>query len=196
MPARLYTAPASEPVTLAEAKAQLRLEHSYDDTFVTTLLTVARQWVEEYCRRGLVTQTWDLILDGFPDTDDTLEDGGTELPFGALASITSVTYYDAANASQTLAASYYAADTTTTPGRIRLKPDQEWPDTYARYDAVTVRYVVGTAAASVPKPIHQAMLLLISQLYEHRTPVVTGTITAKVDLTLEALLSPYRLVRL
>lgn len=186
---RLVTAPAVEPVTLAEAKAHLRLETTADDAYVATLVTAARQHVEEHCWRGLVTQTWELILDAFPGADSV------ELPRGVLAGISSVTYIDADGASQALAVTEYDADTRSVPGKLRLAYGKSWPSARSQWNAVVVEYIVGTAAADVPVPLKQAILLLVSQMYEHRTPEVLGTIVSKVDFAVDALLRPYRLTR-
>ena len=37
-----------EPLTLADAKAFLRVEHNLDDSYITSLITVARSFVEEF----------------------------------------------------------------------------------------------------------------------------------------------------
>ncbi len=97
MPAQLITPPATEPVTLAEAKVHLRLETALDDDYVTALISAARQYTEQVCWRALVTQTWELVLDSFQG-EDTLELGArgrrvvgsmgtgfTELPRGNLS---------------------------------------------------------------------------------------------------------------
>lgn len=186
---RLVTPPIAEPVTLAEAKAHLRIEHALDDAYIGTLITAARQHAEEVCWRAFVTQTWELVLDGFPSTDDI------ELPKGKLASITSVTYIDDDGASQVLAAAEYETDTVSMPGRLVLAYDATWPATRDAWNAVAVRYVVGEAVGAVPAPVKQAILLLVSQLYEHRTPEVIGATIAPVQFAVDALLRPYRLVR-
>lgn len=193
MPVRLITAPASEPVTRAEAKAHLRIDSDLtsDDTYVDTLITAARQWAEEYCWRGFVTQTWELVLEEFPSADCPIE-----LPKGNLSTITSVKYIDVNGVEQTWASANYVKDDTVEPGFIRLAYDIDWPsDARDQWDAVKIRYVVGWAVGSVPTPIKQAILLLVSQMYEHRVPEVTGTIVSKVDFAVEALLRPYRLAR-
>lgn len=183
MISRLVTAPAAEPVTTAEAKTHLRLEHALDDTYVGTLITAARQWAERHCWCGFVTQTWEVVLSEFPCEDEI------ELPRGALASITSISYVDADGETQTLSTDVYEADTKSTPGMVRLKYDQSWPYTRDHWSAVTITYVVGTAAGSVPGPVKHALLLLISQFYENRTADLVG------GPAVEALLEPYRLVR-
>lgn len=60
MPAVLLTAPAAEPVTLAEAKAFLRLEHGAEDDLVARLIAAAARQVEQATRRVLVAQRWRL----------------------------------------------------------------------------------------------------------------------------------------
>ena len=187
MRTRLVTPPALEPVTLAEAKAHLRLEGAEDDAYVTALIQAARQHVEEVCWRGLVTQTWETVLEGFPFCAEL------DLPGGNLGSIASVTYVDATGAEQTLATSVYEADTLSVPGRLLLAYGESWPATRCQWNAVKARYTVGWAVADVPAPIKQAILLLVAHFYEQRNPEITGTIVSKVEFAVDALLAPYRL---
>lgn len=201
MPVRLITAPALEPVTVAEAKSHLRLESTLDDADVARLIRAAREYVELVCWRGLLTQTWELSLDGFYG-EDTLELGSRntgrirrlsyiELPMGELQSVSSVKYLDMNGALQTLAGSEYDVDLVNVPGRLRLAYGKSWPATREAWNAVRITYVVGwSAAGGVPEAIKQAMKLCISQMYETRLPSPTGTSTT------DALLEMYRLVRL
>jgi uncharacterized phiE125 gp8 family phage protein len=186
---RVATPPTAEPVTVEEAKAHLRLEGNAEDSYVQTLIQAARQHVEETCWRGLVTQTLEGVLSGFPD--DALE-----LPRGRLASVDSVTYVDTAGVLQTLPSSEYQVDTTSEPGRLLPAYGRSWPSTRRQWDAVRVRYTVGWPVAEVPAPIRQAVLLLVANMYEHRTPEVTGSAVSPVRFAVDALLGPYRLVRL
>ncbi len=203
MPIELITPPASEPITLAEAKDHLRLESDLDDAYVEVLISAARSHVEQACWRAMVTQTFDLVLDGFRGEDLA---GAPmpcrpylELPRGNLGEIVSVIYIDAAGAEQTLSTSAYEVDTVSRPGRIRLAIGQEWPSTQSpKWDAVRIQYTVGwDFVAEVwqgPTPLRQAMLLLISQMYEHRTPEVFGS-TSQIQFAVDSLLRPYRLAR-
>jgi uncharacterized phiE125 gp8 family phage protein len=184
---RQIVEPATEPVTTAEAKAHLRIEHSLDDDYIDVLIKAGRQYLERIAWGGFVTQTWELVLDLFPSGEEIL------LPKGKLASVTSVTYLDLDGVEQTWASSNYEADTTSRPGKLRLAYQKTWPITRSRWNAIVIRYIVGQAVADVPAPIKQALLLLVSQMYEHRTPEITGTIVSKVDFAVNALIAPYRL---
>lgn len=201
---RLITAPTYEPVTLAQAKAHLRIETTADDATVTQLIAAARMYTEKVAWRGLCQQTWERVLGAFPCEDTT------RLPKGHLATlpdagdppvpvspVTYVKYLDANGVRQTLATSVYEVNTgdANTPGSVVLKYNQQWPSTRDRWDAVVIRYVVGWAEGAVPPPVMQAELLLISQMYEQRTPEITGTIVAQVRFAFDALIAPYRFRR-
>lgn len=222
MPVRLVTPPASEPLTLAEAKAHLRLDTALDDDYVTSLIAGARHYVEQVSWRGVLPQTWELVLPGFLGADrfelgdssrrnfslpvgyewSSVDRGYRfldylELPRGETSSLTSVKYIDPDGVQQTLDPSVTSLDNITMPARLRLAYGQSWPMTRDQWDAVRIQYVVGWASASaVPMPVKQAMLLIISQLYENRTPEVATRALQKVDFSVDALLQPYRLVRL
>ncbi len=180
----LVTAPASEPITLAEAKAQLRVDATDENDLITALIVVSREYCEGYLHRKLISQTWDWSLCDFPR--------GFALPFLPIASVTSVKYYDTANAQQTLSAAYYQTDLNATPARIHLAYGYAWPSTYERSDAVVVRFAAGYAnAAAVPQAIKQAMLLLIGHWYRSRE--AAGTRVDEIPMGVQALLFPLRL---
>ena len=105
----LTTAPTVEPVTLAELQAHARVDDSEVDAYLTALIAGARQWVEEWLQRQLVTATWTLTLDCFP------RDGIIELPRPPLLAVTTVNYYDVDRATQLLAAATYHVHAHTGP---------------------------------------------------------------------------------
>lgn len=220
MPERLTSPPGTEPVTLAEAKSHLRLDDALDDADVSRLIQAAREYVEEACWRGLITQSWELVRPTFAG-DDTLELGsrgisygepnpftftrprqGTgqlpwiELPRGQLQSVTSVKYIDGAGVQQTLAVTEYSVDTVNVPGRIRVEYGKTWPITRSQWDAVRIVYVVGWAnAAAVPSALKQAMLILIATMYEYRTDEISERVLSKVGFSVSSLLATHRLSR-
>lgn len=186
---KLVTAPAEEPVTSAEAKAHLRVTTADEDTLIASLIIAAREFVENHTHRRLITQTWDWVLDSFSAHC-------LEVPHAPLQSVSSITYVDTAGATQTLGTSLYTVDAKTDPGRVQPAFGESWPSTREVLNAVTVRFIAGYGlAASVPQAIKQAMLLLIGHWFENREAVVTGTISTGVQMTVDALLAPHRVVR-
>ena len=55
--------PALEPVTLAEAKAHMRLGHDSEDALIAGLIRAARDEVERTTGTALIDQDWRLALD-------------------------------------------------------------------------------------------------------------------------------------
>lgn len=183
----LTTPPAEEPIDINEAREHLRVDTVEDQVLIEGYIRGARSWVEKYIGRGLLTQTWTYRQDTF--TDEIV------LPMAApLQSITAVKYYDTAGDLQTLASSYYVADTSSVPGRLRRAPDQVWPAIQSdRELGVEITYVVGwTSAALVPAHIKLAILLLVGDLYENGTNTIVGTISSELPMGAKALVAPER----
>lgn len=165
-------APATEPVTLAEAKSHLRVDGTDDDTLITELIKGARQLVEGNTGRSLITQTWRLTLDRFPRNDEAIQ---LERP--PLISVESVQYVDTNGATQEMATADYIVDTSHVQGEVALAYDKTWPDTRAQRNAVLVNYTAGYGAASaVPEALKAAIKLRLGDLYENREASVIGTI--------------------
>jgi hypothetical protein len=64
----LLTPPEGEPLSLDEAKAFLRVEHSDDDEVIAALVSGARGHVESQTRRALITQHWRIVADAWPES--------------------------------------------------------------------------------------------------------------------------------
>jgi len=174
-------APASEPITLTEAKAHLRVETDFteDDAIIGTFISAARESCEARTGRQLVTATYALRLGGFPCGDSI------ELPKPPLVSVTSITYVDTDGTTQTLSTDVYEVDPYTTPGRVVLKYAQVWPVTRSQRNAVTIAFVAGYEpteedVSTVPTLLRQGMLMRIAHWYENREETITGTIIASV----------------
>lgn len=162
-------APATEPITTAEAKTHLRISHTDDDTYIDTLVKTARLTLENIVRRAFVTQTRISRYDAFPDV--------FEHQRAPLVSVTTLTYTDTNGDSQTLGASFYTVDANTDPGRIVPAYGTFWPSTRDIPNAVVLTYVCGYGAASaVPETVKTCLKRLVSHWYDNREPVVIGTI--------------------
>tara|TARA_R100000458_G_C8228917_1_gene211186 strand:+ start:276 stop:896 length:621 start_codon:yes stop_codon:yes gene_type:complete len=197
---KVTTGPASEPISTAEAKTQLRIDGSSEDTLIGEYIKAARGLLERQMRRAFITQTITLKLDKFP-TDDgkprkSLEQGfggnGTILlPRSPAIAITSVQYVDTNGATQTLSSSLYEVDTTSEPARLHPAYDEDWPDTREIENAVTVTYTAGYGAASdVPEELRLAIRLLVGVYFEQREAISTMN-WQEVPLGLQALVAAY-----
>lgn len=176
---------ATEPVTLVEAKAHLRVTGIDDDTLIGTLITTARQFVENFTNRALITQTWEWRLDRFyPWT--------LIVPMAPLASVTSIQYVDGNGDTQTLALTEYTVDAKSDPARITPAYGKSWPATRYHINAVTITFTAGYGTASaVPSPIKQALLLVLAEMYERREAAIAGAPIIEIPLGVKALLMPY-----
>ena len=182
---KLITGPATEPLTLAEAKLYLRVDSTSEDDLITALIKAARLQVENKTYRMLITQTWDLILDK-KDLNESL----IQIYKQPITAISSVKYYDVNNTEQTMSASDYQTEVSSNPAKVQIIT---FPQIYDRLGAVTIRFVAGYAnAGAVPQDIKQAMYFLIGHLYENRQAVVTGTQVNEMPMSVEYLLEPYR----
>jgi len=184
MALKIATPPTTEPVTSTEAKLHLKVDATTDDTLIANLITTARETVEAIARRALITQTWDLLLDEFPEGDELL------IPFPPLQTISSVQYTNQNNVTATFASSNYAVDTYSEPGRIKLVYGAAWPgDILYTLNGVKVRFIAGFgAAAAVPLKYKQAILLLLGHWYANREEVIAGANLSEIPFGVNALL--------
>ena len=164
--------PASEPLTLSEAKLQIRTPsgQTADDALLYSYIRTARETAEDYMARGLFTQTWQLNLGGFYTT--------MLLPMAApLQSVTTVQYYDTTGTLQTLSSTIYDVDTISRPGRITLAANQAWPGLQSdkRVGRVIVTYVVGwTTIDLIPERIKQGIRFYLGYLTHDREGLDDG----------------------
>jgi uncharacterized phiE125 gp8 family phage protein len=213
---KLVTPPAAEPVTLDQAKKQLRVDADMtdDDTLIQGLITAAREYCEGFQGRAYVVQTWELVLDAWPTNSmpatayhdhriPVSPNGRIDIPRPPLQSVASVIYTGQGGNKVTLDPNAYIVDTDSEPGRI--VPATQWPSVeLVKAGGIRIRFVagypVGTGTspdpvANVPYSVQAAILLLITHWYENRVPVVTERGTpSEIPLTVESLLWMDRVV--
>lgn len=178
MSLQLNTPPAAEPVTLDQAKAWLRVESGGDeDALISALISAARARAEWHTGRAFVTQGWTLWL----DRAETC----IVIPLPPLQAVESVTLYRHDDSAVMLE----AGDYTVGGSRVMLK----MPSFGLRpVNAAAIAFTAGYGDASdVPADIAQAILQIVSALYEHR-----GGEPAPTPDSALALLAPYRILKI
>jgi len=188
---KIITAPTSEPITLAEAKAQIRVTHDNEDTYISRLITVARQSAETITGRALAYRTMELTLDVFPEV--------IVLPYPPVEEVVSIKYTDSDDIEHTLDIDDYIVHTDM-PTKIVPAYNTDFPSVELKpIGAVKVRYKAGYKADGddpefiLPEEIKQGILLLISNYYEYREDILSrGHIPKAVPFGVNALLTPYQ----
>src|SRR5438094_4704069 len=153
----LVTGPATEPITLAEAKAHLRVDFTDDDALIAALITAAREAAETFMRRAILPQTWDLLLDGECGAAFGPLVAVTEIeiviPRPPLIAVSFVKYTDLGGAVQTWDPTLYVVDAPTGPkaksGRLRPAYLQPWPVILPVMNAFQVRFQGGYTAPAI-----------------------------------------------
>lgn len=177
----LVITPPEPLVTLAEAKAHLRVTTGDEDVLIEGYIAAACAWIDGpngWLGRSLADQTLEVWGSGF---------GACErLPYGPVTNITQVKYVDPTGNELTLAPEAY----TLAAGHLTLAHGASWPAVRGDAEGVRVQYVAGTNP--IPPQARQAVLLLVGQWFRNRMSVVVGTISSELPFGVEALLSPLR----
>ena len=183
MPSILVTPPAVEPVSLAEAKAHLRITHGDEDAIISTLIIAARRHAEAHTGLALVSQQWRHYRDDWPD------DGTVALPLAPLLSIDEVAVYGDDDVKAVVDPAHYYADAASRPPRLLLRGSRVWARPGRIGNGVAILLTVGFgAAAAVPAELRQAVLQLVAHWYEHRGHANPPP----APLTAATLLAPFR----
>lgn len=183
---RIVTDATWEPVSVADARANSRIDISDDDALLLRMIRAARERAEAYTGRTIPQKTLRLAMDSFPVK-------GWWLPGAPVQSVTSVLYKDTNGNDATLSTSLYDVDTYSEPGRIVRAWQAIWPNYRLVANSVRITYVAGyTAATAVPEGIKSAILLMAGTLYQNREDV--GDVQRyKMPRAAEDLLEPYRI---
>ena len=184
----VITPPAAPCVSLALAKAHLRVDGDDEDTLIGQHIAAAQGAIDGpagWLNRAIGRQTLELRCDGFRSAVREIS-----LPCTPLVEVASIAYLDAGLQDQVLAPGLWRA---TTYG---LQPawGQAWPCGAVAPEALRIRYTAGYADGQAPAPIRQALLLMIGDLFANREAVVieAGKTSAVLNPAADALLAPFR----
>ncbi|MDE2016469.1 MAG: head-tail connector protein [Hyphomicrobiales bacterium] len=186
----LLSPPTAEPVTLADAKNFLRVDVTDDDALIGDLLIAARQTVEAYCGRALVTQTWRLALDAWP------RGGMISLPVAPFQSFVGARTLDPTGAATALDPTTYVLDSS--PEVARIVFSQRPPELQRVAAGVQVDWIAGYGPAPTDPPaaLRLAIRSLVASWYEDRGDQDFDAAAGRVPRAVAAALAPYRRTRL
>lgn len=181
MPVAIVTPPASEPLSLAEAKLFLRVDHDAEDDLISALVVAAREAVEAYARRALITRRVVETKDQW--CFDALD--AVRLQLAPVA-----TLHEVRVSGDVIAAETYALDAAHDPPRLRFGAPP--PSPAHAVAGIEVEYDAGYGADAddVPEALRQAVRLALAAAYEDRHGDVALPEAAR------ALIGPFRTLHL
>lgn len=181
--------PAAEPVTLAEAKAQLRIDHDSEDALLAGLIRAARSEVEAQTGIALIDQSWRLTLDRLPP------DGCVLVRRHPIAEILSVTVYGPDGEAILVDPDDYEADLVSRPARLQFAQPT---GILRRMNGIEIdfRAGFGEAGPDVPDLLRRAVLVLVAHWYEFRTAYRAEDQPVSIPAGFDRLVAGYRLGRL
>ena len=170
-----------EAVDFDKVKKHLRLDCSCEDEddVIEAYLEAAVEASENYIGGHIAQKDMVITLDAFE----------SPLVFEAfpMQAITSVEYYPKdSDAKETMLPALYQL-TAVNNKVFNLRFREDLPELDSRFDAVTITIKIGFVSGKVPKPIQQAILLKVADLYERRDDRAEIISTAS-----QALLRPYK----
>lgn len=178
---QVVTAASGYPITVQDAKRQLRITHSYEDAHIQELIAAATSWAQNETRRHFLTATVRLSFDRFPirrcsvsfkgrfdsltmhevSKSASARNGAIFLPGGKVTAINDVKYDDEDDVEQTLtgptsspAGTDYQEDITDDDEAFVMpKVDEDWPSTLGgKVNAVRIEYDVGFGSKATDVP--------------------------------------------
>jgi uncharacterized phiE125 gp8 family phage protein len=180
MALKRITAPSTQCITVDEVKDFLRLQGTTsEDYLIQSFIKSAESYAENYMKRSINKQQWELRLDEFPDLDEKAQD--IELPRPPLSTVSSevvVSYVKDTTLGDTtsVASTAFTIDYFSEPGIIYPSYDNEWPDPKEIPNAVRVTYYSGySTPANVPEAIKHWVKLRVGSMYENRESLMVGT---------------------
>lgn len=188
MSVTLLAPPALEPVSLAQTKDHLRVEHGAEDTLILAYITSARLHVEAHLSKLLIEQEWRINFDKLPTGK------AIELPLAPLTALNAVRYYTEQSGPTNIPPVDYSIDVDSKLARFVLHLQRQNLRAFGAYELdVTVGY--GPSAEDVPADIRQALFMLIAHWY-HNREAASPLVREHLPYGVLALLEPHRRVLL
>ena len=184
----LLEAPAVTPVSLAEVRRQLRIEHEDDDLLLVRLINVATAYTDVQGALGhaMISQKWGQWVDSTPPAS-------VKLILGPVLQVNAIKYYDTNGDLQTDTLNNYEVLGTSFATTVGPKEGFNWPVTQDRSDAIRIEYTIGygETVADIPETIRHALMMLIGHWYENRETTMMDELS-NVPYGFDALMDMHR----
>ena len=180
----LVTGPTTLPVSADDLRSMGRLDDYEDAIVIEKLIEAAARMVGEYAGRSLLEETWALSIPAIHRRD-------LMLPKSPVRSITSITYFDGADAEQTANVSDFYLMKDDDRAILRPKSGESWPAANTdRDDAITITFVAGYT--DIPPTLVHAVKMMALHLVNNRE-AVSDIRTYEVPLGIQNLINVERL---
>lgn len=188
MTSYLLAGPAEEPVSLAEAKAFLKIDDMAEDALITTLIGAARLHVEGVSGTALIAQSWRIVLDDWP------ENRIVRLPVSPLIAVTGIAATDDNGGSHEIGLGQFRSE----PDRLIVPRVVTGMPALQERQGIEIDYVAGfgTEPEDVPAVLRQAVLTLVAHWHAHRDAVIVAGSGAVVPTGFDRMIAAYKRVRL
>jgi len=171
--------PIEMPVTLEDAKAHLRVVGDQEDLLIVALIAAALARAERESGRAFAPQSWQLVLDGFPDDEIVI-------PLGPVEDGVNITYVDDEGGEQAVSPDLFNVDTVASDARV--VPVDGWPEAADVPNAVRVQFDLG---GTCPEDVRIAILLMVAHWFQNREDA-SETALAAIPLGSAHLLALHR----
>ena len=181
----LKTPPATEPITVPQAKVHLRIDDNDNDASIGVMIQSARSGVEAFLKSAIMPTVYQLKLDCFP--------GEIEFPIGPVTTADgfAINYANDAGADTVLNSSLYQI-ALGEYAVVRPSFGNTWPVTRTQLDAVTVEFKAGyDDATKIPPAIIGALYMWLGDLFENRESTAMDGSALPLPTGIRNLLMPF-----
>jgi uncharacterized phiE125 gp8 family phage protein len=180
---KLKTPPANEPLEVSDIKSWLRVDGTDEDSLLQVSLEAARDKVESFLKRRLITQDWTVCFDKFASV--------LTIPLAPVQSVLEIRHRDLAGEWQTLDPAAWEAVTGSEPAAVCPVWGDTWPGCWPRPGAVEVdvRIGYGNNGSDVPPSILTAIRREAAGYFENRESTVMSGRPAELPAHFNDLLS-------
>lgn len=161
---KINSTTGSEIVTVSDFKSFARISNTTDDTLIGNIIIQARIWCENYISRDIVAKNRTYYI---PETN-----GIFDLPFGPIASISSITIDGTAYTDYTIEGL-----------------DNETIDLDGPAEKVKITYVTSGLEDNL---LEQSILQLGSTLYDYRSDFEVGREVTEIPSSTKTILNSYK----